>query len=106
MVVDGGDLPAGVVTLDATVEFEDLATGEVEAYAIVFPDRANVQEKRLSILAPIGTALIGCRVGDTVSWATPGGVRELKLRRVTAAGGEPAEAAGPGTGGSAPHRAG
>lgn len=73
----------GLVTLESRVKFEDLTTGEVEDYTLTFPDRANVDEKRLSILAPIGTALIGYREGDVVSWETPGGVRRLKIRQVT-----------------------
>lgn len=83
VVVDRSAIPAGVVTMESRVEFEDLASGEVEDYTITFPDRANVEQKRLSILAPIGTALIGCREGDVVNWTTPGGVRSLKLRRVS-----------------------
>lgn len=83
-VIDPAEFPADVVTMDSSVEFEDLGTGEVEEYTITFPDRADVERKRMSILAPIGTALIGCRVGDIVRWATPGGVRQLKVRRVAA----------------------
>ena len=82
-VIDAAAIPAGVVTMDSTVEYEDLGTSEVEKYTIVFPDRADVDRKRLSILAPIGTALLGCRVGDIVKWSTPGGVRQLKIREVT-----------------------
>ena len=82
-VIDPAAIPSDVVTMESHVEFEDLGTNEVEDYTITFPDRANVEEKRLSILAPIGTALIGCRTGDVVSWATPGGIRQLKIRRVT-----------------------
>ncbi|MEO6993415.1 MAG: GreA/GreB family elongation factor [Lacunisphaera sp.] len=84
VIIDPAAIPAGVVTMESHVEFEDLATREIEEYAITFPERANVDEKRLSILAPIGTALIGCREGDIVNWSTPGGVRELKIRRVSA----------------------
>ena len=83
-IIDSAAIPTGVVTMDSRVEFEDLQTGEIEEYTITFPDRANIEEKRLSILAPIGTALIGYREGDLVSWTTPGGVRQLKIRRVTA----------------------
>lgn len=83
VIIDPAAIPAGVVTMDSRVEFEDLGTGEIEEYTITFPDGANVEAKRLSILAPIGTALIGCREGDLVKWSTPGGVRQLKLRRVT-----------------------
>ena len=92
-VIDSAAMPAGVVTMDSTVEFEDLGTGEIEEYTLTFPDRADVEQKRLSILAPIGTALIGYRVGDLVKWSTPGGVRQLKIRRVTVAAPEPAPAA-------------
>lgn len=83
-VIDPTAFPAEVVTMDSTVEFEDLETGEIEEYTITFPDRADLERKRISILAPIGTALIGCRVGDIVKWSTPGGIRRLKVRRVAA----------------------
>jgi regulator of nucleoside diphosphate kinase len=82
-VIDPSAIPEDVVTMESNVEFEDLVTSEVEDYTITFPDRANIEDKKLSILAPIGTALIGCRTGDVVSWATPGGIRQLKIRRVT-----------------------
>jgi regulator of nucleoside diphosphate kinase len=83
-VIDPAAFPADVVTMDSTVTFEDLGTSEVEEYTITFPDRADIDRKRISILAPIGTALIGCRVGDIVKWSTPGGIRQLKVRCVTA----------------------
>ncbi len=90
-VVDPSAFPADVVTMDSTVEFEDLGSGEIEEYTITFPENADIERNRISILAPIGTALIGCRVGDLVKWTTPGGIRQLKVRRVTA----PAPATGP-----------
>lgn len=83
-IIDPATFPADVVTMDSTVEFEDLGTSEIEEYTITFPDGADIERKRISILAPIGIALIGCRVGDIVRWATPGGFRQLKVRRVTA----------------------
>lgn len=83
VVLDAATLPKDIVTLNSHVEFEDVATGEVEAYTLTMPERADVEQKRLSILAPIGTALIGFRQGDEVSWSTPGGVRQLKIRQVT-----------------------
>lgn len=82
-VLEPSAIPADVVTLESTVQYEDLGTGELAEYTITFPDRANIEQHRLSILAPIGTALIGCRVGDVVRWSTPGGYRQLKVRRVT-----------------------
>lgn len=81
-VIDASAFPDDVVTLESTVQFEDLTTSEVEEYTITFPERADIDHKRISILTPIGTALIGCRVGDIVKWSTPGGIRQLKVRRV------------------------
>ncbi len=78
------DLPSDVVALDSCVEFEDINSGEIAEYVITLPERANVEAGRISVLAPIGTALIGYRAGDTVSWSTPGGIRLLRLRRVSA----------------------
>ena len=83
VIIDPAVFPGDVVTMESTVEFEDLTSGEIEKYTITFPDGANVEHNRISILAPIGTALIGCRVGDIVKWSTPGGIRQLKVRRVT-----------------------
>ena len=83
IVVDASGVPPDVVALESTVEYEDLASGEIEAYTLTLPERARIEEQRLSILAPIGTALIGCRVGDIVNWSTPGGERQLRIRRVT-----------------------
>lgn len=83
-VIDPAVFPADVVTMNSKVEFEDLGTSEIEEYTITFPENADIERSRISILAPIGTALIGCRVGDIVKWSTPGGLRELKVRRVSA----------------------
>lgn len=82
-IIDPAAIPLDIVTMESTVEYEDLRSGEIEEYTITFPDRADIELKRVSILAPIGTALIGCRVGDLVNWTTPGGIRQLKVRRVT-----------------------
>ncbi len=89
LVVDPADFPGGVVTMNSTVEFEDLGTSEIEEYTITFPENADVERHRISILAPIGLALIGCRVGDIVKWATPGGIRQLKVRRVAPPAADP-----------------
>lgn len=83
-VIDPATFPADVVTMNSTVEFEDIGTGEIEEYTITFPENADIEHSRISILAPIGTALIGCRVGDIVKWSTPGGIRQLRVRSVTA----------------------
>lgn len=81
-VVDPKDIPADVVTMRSTVELTDLDTGSVEVYTLVFPDEADVTEKKISVLAPIGTAVLGYRVGDEFEWKVPAGVRRLRVSKV------------------------
>ncbi|MDQ5977944.1 MAG: regulator of nucleoside diphosphate kinase [Verrucomicrobiota bacterium] len=69
--------------MGSLVRFEDLYTGEIEEYTLTFPDQADVATGRLSILAPVGTALLGFREGSIVDWPTPGGIRRLKIHRVS-----------------------
>lgn len=83
VVIDPAAIPADVVVMGSLIEYEDLSTGETERHTLVFPEQADIDAHRLSVLAPIGTALIGCRAGQIVDWFTPGGVRQLKIHRVT-----------------------
>ncbi len=78
-VVAGNEIPPDVVSLDSEVRVRDLESGEAAAYRIVFPRDACGAEDRLSVLAPLGTALLGCRAGDTV--ALPG--KRLQVEQVT-----------------------
>jgi regulator of nucleoside diphosphate kinase len=73
------DAPPDVVTLHSTVRIRDLDTGRSVVYTVVFPTEADTAQRRISVLAPIGTALIGYRVGDVIEWATPGGERRLRV---------------------------
>ena len=75
-------MPPGVVTVNSRVRFQETGTSEVEEYIITWPERADGGVKRISVLAPIGTALLGYRQGDEVAWPTPGGVRHLRILEV------------------------
>ena len=81
-VVPPTSVPKGVVTMNSKVRFVDLRTRERETYTLVYPEQANVDEARLSVLAPLGTALLGASAGDVVECRTPGGVRRLKVERI------------------------
>jgi len=83
IVVDASAIDPAIVTMNSSVQLEDVATGEIDEYTLTFPERANVEQRLLSVLAPIGTAILGYREGDEVSWTTPGGVRQIRIRRVT-----------------------
>ncbi|MGH2607572.1 MAG: nucleoside diphosphate kinase regulator [Tepidiformaceae bacterium] len=81
-VVPAEDVPRDVVTLHSTVRVLDVDTGAIMVYTVVFPPEANLAANRISVLAPIGTALIGYRVGDVIDWKTPGGTRRLRVEAV------------------------
>ena len=77
------DLSADVVALDREVTMIDLEDDSEETYRLVLPDQADVSRLRISVLAPIGAALLGYREGDQVEWPVPGGLRRLRIKRVT-----------------------
>jgi regulator of nucleoside diphosphate kinase len=76
------ELPPDVVAMQSTVWFRDLDTQEVDQYQLVYPTEADITAGRISVLAPIGTALLGYRVGDIVKWRVPLGSRRLEITRV------------------------
>lgn len=82
-VLPAETLPPSVVVMGSRVEIEDRESGEVDTYTLVYPEQAAAAAGRLSILAPIGTAIIGFAEGDTFAWRTPGGTRQLLIRKVS-----------------------
>jgi regulator of nucleoside diphosphate kinase len=60
----------------------DLDDGETFEYTLVYPRDANAAEGRVSILAPIGTAILGCKAGDVVEWPVPAGTARLRIEDV------------------------
>ena len=76
------DVPFDVVTMNSEVAVRDMDSNEEMTFAVVFPSDADVNRQRISILAPIGTAVLGSRVGDMIDWRAPGRTRRLKIERV------------------------
>lgn len=81
-VVESKEIPPDVITMNSKVRLRDLDTGQEMVYTLVFPASADATRNRISILAPVGTALIGYRVGDVIAWKVPSGVRKLKVEEV------------------------
>ena len=75
-------VPRSVVTMNSTVTLRDLETNDRETYTLVYPEQADIANDRLSVLAPVGTAILGQRVGDELKWRVPGGWRRFKVQRV------------------------
>ena len=76
------EIPPDVVTMNSTVRVTDVDSGSTYTYTIVFPADADYEKGKISILAPLGTALLGFRVGDTVDWNMPRGVRRLRIEEI------------------------
>jgi regulator of nucleoside diphosphate kinase len=72
-------LPPGVVAPGSRVRFEDERTRTVREAVLVYPAASDVSAGRISVLAPIGAALLGLTAGDTIAWPLPDG-REAQLR--------------------------
>lgn len=82
-IVPAEAVPPDVITMNSRAELLDLDTKERMEFAIVFPGEANLNEGRISVLAPVGTGMLGYRVGDSFEQRTPLGVRRLKVLAVT-----------------------
>lgn len=81
-IVAPRDVPSDVVTMNSTVQLRDMETKEIETYTLVYPKDANIAEGKLSILAPIGTAIIGYRIGNTIRWNVPSGVSLWRIEGI------------------------
>lgn len=74
------EMPADVVTMNSTVTCVDETTGAEHQFTLSFPHEANVNEGRVSVMAPAGSALIGLSVGQHIDWRRPdGGMLRLRL---------------------------
>lgn len=71
-------LPGDVVTMNSVVSFRDFETKRESTVELVFPEQADAARNRISILAPVGAALIGLRVGEQIVWPLPND-RERRL---------------------------
>lgn len=81
-VVSPQDIPNDVITMNSTVSLEDFDTKEEEIYTLVFPENADLGQGKISVLAPIGTAMLGYEVGDIFEWDVPAGKRKLRVKRI------------------------
>jgi regulator of nucleoside diphosphate kinase len=75
--------PLDRVRLNSTVSVKAEGKDEIMEIMLVTPDKANIKEKKVSIMAPIGAALIGFKEGQKVKWQVPGGKRTFTIVKVT-----------------------
>jgi regulator of nucleoside diphosphate kinase len=80
-VVEPEQIPPNRVTMNSRVRFVDGESKDEHEITLVFPAHADVEENRISVLAPVGSALLGLSVGDTIEWPLPN-ARSRRLRVV------------------------
>lgn len=82
IIVKPQEIPPTVVTMNSKIQLVDLDTNEEETYTLVFPEDADISKGKISILAPIGTAMLGYEIGDVFEWDVPAGKRHLRVGRI------------------------
>lgn len=90
-VVEPADMPADVVSMNSSADCVDESNGKHHALTLVYPKDADADAGRISVLAPVGSALLGLRVGQGIDWPGQGG--QMHRLKVTAIHYQP-EAAG------------
>jgi regulator of nucleoside diphosphate kinase len=81
-------VPRDVMTMNSRVRVRDLDSGDAVVFSLVYPSYPfapgsdHLADMTVSILAPIGTAVLGYRIGDTIEWDVPAGARTLKVEDV------------------------
>ncbi len=81
-VVSPQEIPGNVVTMNSKITFQLLDTKDEMTCQLVFPEDADFEKGRISVLAPIGTALLGYRVGDIIEWQIPAGTTKVKIKKI------------------------
>lgn len=72
-IVEPEEIPANVVTMNSTVRFKVASSNEEFEYTLVYPKDADGSKHKISILAPVGSAMLGLKEGDEIEWPKPGG---------------------------------
>lgn len=81
-IAEREEVPRDVITMHTRVHVLDLKSQERRELVLVFPWESDPAVGRISVLAPLGTALLGYREGDEVEWTMPGGPRRLHIEKV------------------------
>lgn len=79
---DSDEIGADVITMNSTARVVEIETNDTLEYTLVYPEDADIESGKISVLAPLGTAMLGYRTGDTFQWEVPLGVRRFKVEAV------------------------
>lgn len=82
VIVEPEAVPSDVVTMNSIVKVSFLNNNNQVKFQIVYPDKANVKENKISIFSPIATALIGYKLHDEIEWIVPGGLTKIRVDEI------------------------
>ncbi|HER10095.1 MAG TPA: transcription elongation factor GreAB [Bacteroides sp.] len=80
--VDSRKITPEFVTMNSALELTDMDSGRLMKLKLVYPKDSNYREGKISVLSPLGSALLGYRVGDKVTFEAPGGLREIRIDKI------------------------
>ena len=81
-VVSAKEIPADVITMNSRVRLKEMKSAAELDIDIVYPKDADVGKRKVSVLAPVGTAVLGCKVGDEVKWPVAQGMVTYKVEEL------------------------
>ena len=82
VVVPASEIPPDVITMNTRARLLDLDQRTTLDYTVVYPEDADFATGRISVVAPIGAAMLGYRVGDEIEWVVPSGPRRLRVEAI------------------------
>ena len=81
-IVKPENIPSNFVTINSKVQLREINSDVEIIFTLVFPSEADLSEHKISILAPIGSAVIGWQAGNIIEWEAPGGMKRVKVEKV------------------------
>ena len=81
-IVSSEDVPGDVVTMNSIVKISFLNSQKQIQFQIVYPGKANLKEKKISIFSPIATGLLGYKTGDEIEWMVPAGPTKIRIDEI------------------------
>lgn len=81
-IIEPKDVPPNLVTMNSRVTYENMKSGDRHTVRLVYPRDANAGENQISVLAPLGSALLGLSEGQQIEWVMPGGIRGIKILEI------------------------
>ncbi len=75
-------IPSNTVTMNSSVILRDVEQSKEKTITLVFPADADIDAGAISVLAPVGTAILGFKEGDVIEWPVPSGLRRFLVEKV------------------------